>query len=76
MGSVSGIPCRHETEPVVLTTGEIVGHVCIHCLASLAAEWAPDCNDCEWVLLSTFESWREEPVLARACDAHSRRWVA
>lgn len=55
--------CTHRrTEPVVLTTGETVGHVCVECLEQLPERWL----DCD-----------HQPVsIKRLSDAHETRLCA
>lgn len=62
--------CRHEvTEPVVLSTGELVAAVCTTCLAELPKSWG--CPDCEWDEVRRLCDPVPQVVLAAPCPRHA-----
>jgi len=62
--------CAHSvTEPVALSTGEIVRHLCVDCLVEVPAEWG--CIDCEWEEISAFGMGVIRRTLVRRCDRHA-----
>lgn len=61
-------PVEH-TEPVTLSTGELVAMLCGVCLDELPIAWG--CADCEWVEARRLCDPVPTLLLARPCEVHA-----
>jgi hypothetical protein len=61
--------CRHErSEPVILSTGELVAALCSDCLVELPKSWG--CADCAWVEIRRLCDVIPQVLLGEPCDKH------